>query len=832
LIDVLIPGSGLVVTTGTFIAEQTGVSDWLQRRFKREQPSAGITQENIFEQYSNVIRTLAESNPLILVLDDLHWADAASCQLLFRLGRRIEDRPVLVLGTYRPNDVAAGRNGGRHPLEPVTTELTRYYGDIRVDVDGKLDETRKEDSAHDFASAFIDAAYHPHALDKAFIRLIADRTEGHPLFVVELLRDLEERGWLAPDANARWVLTQPVTLDALPPRVEGIIEERIGRLDPEAQEMLTIAAVEGDEFTAQVVAQVQRLAERDVVRRLSRELDRQHQLVVERGVERVGRQRLYRFAFRHMLFQTHLYNALGDINRSLLHEDVGMALEELYADQAAAITMQLAYHFLEAGLGERALPHLIEAGDQAQHAFANQETVGHYSQALAIIDELLATAPPEEIAVWQEKQFDLLGKREEVYDRLGERDKQAVDLEQMLELAGRLGQRQQAEAYNRQSHYFWAISDYDQAVETASQALPLMQAAGDSLGEGNARQYLGWAARETSDYQTAFEHFRAAAELFRAVGAKQQQASTLIDIGALHSELGQWEQALHYLQDALGTSRQIDSKWEQAYALDNIGIVYANVGDYGEALHHIREALTLEQAIGDRLREQRSLINIATLTSHLGGYEEAMDLVQEALEVSRAIQDQFAESYALVNLGDFHQVLGQYDKALAHLGAALNLAEQLKQLFLVAACHLVLAETYHQRGQPGDADHAIRHARETIATAEQAGINDYQVLGHSSLAIGYLARGETDEALVASTWAVEQLEGLGVIGGPEEKVYFNHFQVLQAAGRSDDAGQALQQAQQMVWAKAERISDPMLRQSYLERVPLNRQILGAAANQG
>ncbi len=836
LIDVLIPGSGLMITAGTFIAEQTGLSDWLGRRIKRQQPATGITQENIFEQYSNVVRRLAESRPLILVLDDLHWADAASCQLLFRLGRRIEDRPVLVLGTYRPNDVAAGRNGSRHPLEPIAAELTRYYGNTRVELDGKRAQSAEDDGVFAFVSAYIDAAYHPHALDEAFVRLIASRTGGHPLFTVELLRDLEERGWLVRDgaygADTGWTLTQPISFDALPPRVEGIIEERIGRLDPDSQEMLTIAAVEGDQFIAQVVAQVQRLDERQVVRRLSRELDRQHQLVVERGVERVGRQRLYLFGFRHILFQTHLYNALGNIDRSLLHEDVGTALEELYGDQAADIAVELAYHFLEAGLEERALPHLIEAGDQAWRAFANQEAIEHYSRALSIIDEMLAAASADEIRDLQQMQFDVLGRREEVYDRLGQRSEQAADLGRMLALAGLLGEQQQAEVYNRQSHYFWAISDYGQAVDAASQALALMQAVGDRLGEGEARRNLGRAARDTGDYETAFEHFQAAAELFDATGAIQQQANVLIQIGTLHSERGQWEQGLRCFEKAMDISHQIDGKWEQAWALDNIAIIYASAGDYGEALRNSREALALARAIGDKIRERSNLINLGLITALLGDYEQATHLVEEALSISRTIQDQFGEAFALVNLGSFHRVLGQYGAALSHIGTALDLGRRLKNLFLVTDCHYHLAKTFYRCGQPGDSDRVIEHALETIATAEQAGIDHYEVLGHCWLAMGHLARGEVDQAVAASTRAVEKLEGVGTIEGSEEEVYFNHFQILQAASRIDAASQALQHARQMVRKKAERISDPALRRSYLEQVRLNRHILRATANEG
>lgn len=833
LIDVLVPGSGLLITASTFIAEQTGLAERIQSRIKRGKPSTGITQENIFEQYSNVIRQLSESNPLILVLDDLHWADSASCQLLFRLGRRIEDRPVMVIGTYRPNDIAAGRAGERHPMEPVITELMRYHGDIRLELDAG---DRQPDAAAtlDFVADYIAEAYAPNAFDEDFVQLIANRTEGHPLFVVELLRDLEERGWLAqtPEADGNWTLTQPVAFESLPSRVEGIIGERIGRLDHDAQEMLTVAAVEGAEFIAQVVAQVHQQPERDVVRQLSRELDRQHQLVAERGIDRVGRQRLYRFGFRHVLFQTHLYGTLGDIDRSLLHEDVGLALEELYGEHADEIAVELARHFLEAGLEDRALPYVITAGDRAFRGFANQEALDHYNRAVRILDDLAATLPPAEADELQPRLFDVLGRREEVYDRLGRRDEQAADLERMLDLASQLDESRQVDVYNRRSHYLWAVSDYEQAIEAAEYALKLSQGTDNLRIQGQSHRHLGRAMYAQANYDVALQHFTAATELFEVSGASEDAGEVLIDIGTVYSEQGAWEDALDYLQSALEISRELDRKWEQAFALDNLGIVYHSLGDYTSALAHSHEALDLAREIGSRYREVGTLINLGIMLSYVGDYEQATDLLEQALAISRDIRSELDEVFVLINRADIECAIGQYEDALAHLNTALSQAQGLGRPYLIAHSHLSLATVYNARRMPGDATLLVQHAVAALETARDAGIEQLQVLALSWLAVGHLAQGELDSATQATSEAVRKLDHLGTLEAGLEQVYFNHFRVLRAAGRAGDAREALHRSRGIVSEAADQIADPSRRQSFLGRVPLNRQILEAAADQG
>ena len=145
-----------------------------------------------------MLRALSKDRTLIVILDDLHWADSASLNLLFHLSRALMDCRVLIIGTYRPDDVALGRGDERHPLEPILNELKRYGGDIVID----LSEARTHEGRA-FVDALIDAE--PNQLNEAFRAELFTRTGGHPLFTVEMLRNLKERGDLvAKFAYANW----------------------------------------------------------------------------------------------------------------------------------------------------------------------------------------------------------------------------------------------------------------------------------------------------------------------------------------------------------------------------------------------------------------------------------------------------------------------------------------------------------------------------------------------------------------------------------------------------------------------------------------------------
>lgn len=334
-------------------------------------------QAHLFEQVTQVLISLSQRQPLLLIIDDAQWADVASLNLLFHLGRQLCDSNILLLTTYRPDEIAFRHNGERHPLESVVNELRRVYGDIQIDLSQTL--------TSQFVEAFIDSR--PNQLSSHFRQALYAKTHGHPLFTIELLRALESRGNLVQNEQQQWVESSPLDWGALPAKVEAVIEERVGRLGDELREILTTASVAGELFTAQLLAKVLNISERELLRSLSQQLDKRYQLVRERCEEQVGEQQLFYYCFNHVLFQQHLYKQLGAGERRLLHRDIATALEELYASQIDCITAELAHHYNQAGQLDQAIIYLIKAGDQARDVFAQQEAAEFYEKALQFLQK-------------------------------------------------------------------------------------------------------------------------------------------------------------------------------------------------------------------------------------------------------------------------------------------------------------------------------------------------------------------------------------------------------------------------------------------------------------
>jgi len=216
LIGTFVSGEALIKRAVAFTSSR---ASWLTHLKKQVEgkTASHLQQSDLFKQFTTVLQTLSRRQPLLMILDDLQWADAGSISLLFHLGRRIERDRILIVGTYRPTEVALGRSGERHPLASVINEFKGIFGDFKIELD--------QAAGRHFINAFIDTE--PNRVSASFRDTLFQQTEGHALFTVELLRDMQEQGVLVRDEEGRWIEGPALNWKTLPARVDAVVGERI-----------------------------------------------------------------------------------------------------------------------------------------------------------------------------------------------------------------------------------------------------------------------------------------------------------------------------------------------------------------------------------------------------------------------------------------------------------------------------------------------------------------------------------------------------------------------------------------------------------------------------
>jgi tetratricopeptide (TPR) repeat protein len=669
LINVVIPGTRLVALLGKAVASRTG---WLEKldglAHKKHAPTTigapSLSSDRVYEEYAAFLRRLSESQPLLIVLDDLHWSDSASAGLLFHLSRRIADRPILILGAFRPDIVAQGRNGNRHPLEPVLNEVKRYSGQGTIDL---APSTTQE--ARAFVDAILDAE--PNGLDGTFREALCRRTEGHPIFVTELLRAMRERGDLFQDDHGRWVARPGIDWSTFPERAEGVVAERMARLDPDDLALLQPASVEGDTFIAEVVARIVDREPRQVVTALSTSLDRGHALVSGAGVRRIGEQRLSSYTFRHHMMQEYLVQAMDPAQRAYLHEDVAKALLSLCGEEDEQIIGELAWHYRQAGVADRAFHFAVLAGDRAAAAYANADAQVQYGAAVDLLSEHEASA---------EEVIHLYRRRGRAFELMGEPDSALATYEAMRDVGRkrRSGAIELA-ALAAQSALLAVPTgkhDPDEALRLATEALSMARAAGDRVAEAQILWSLLLIYRFTGRPREGLAYGEESQALARQLGLREQLAFTLHDLSMVYEILGERDDALAAAAEAGGLWVELGNQPMLANSLAHDARQVLFAGELGRAGEMAGEVVRIGTSIGNlsAMSVGRTISGLVSLEQ--GDIETGLDSLQEAVEAGQRGSNAYAATGVRAELAWALATCGRLEEGLAGAREATAEAER------------------------------------------------------------------------------------------------------------------------------------------------------------
>jgi ABC-type oligopeptide transport system substrate-binding subunit/tetratricopeptide (TPR) repeat protein len=316
-------------------------------------------QQRLFENLLIFYSVLGDRAPLLLVLEDAHWADSGTLYLLRHLARHTRRQRMMIVATYREVELDQAR-----PLHEVLLDLNRERLATRL----KLTRLGREETGELLTVLFAQE------ITPEFLDGIYRETEGNPFFIEEVCKTLVESGNLHYE-DGRWHQPSMAEL-SIPQSVRVAIQSRVGKLPADCHESLLLAAVLGRQFDFDTLAKASELDEDALIEAL--ECAERAQLIEEVSPERGGT-----FAFEHRLIPTTLVEGLRTLQRRRLHRRAATAIEALRPDNFEA----LAYHYAQTGRAEKATDYLLKAGDRARGLYAHQEAIYNYQQALDFLKE-------------------------------------------------------------------------------------------------------------------------------------------------------------------------------------------------------------------------------------------------------------------------------------------------------------------------------------------------------------------------------------------------------------------------------------------------------------
>ena len=548
----------------------------------------------LFDSISTFLKNADQPQGVMLVLDDLHWADEPSLLLLQFLARQLRDSRLLVVGCYRDAELSP-----RHPLSETVANLSR---------EPALQRERLRGLSHDDTWLFIEstAGIRPR---QGLVDTVYAHTEGNPFFITEVIRLLSERGELSPEA------TGDVTI-RIPEGVRAVMGQRVNRLSKRCKLTLTTASVIGRDFDFnQLTACCEGVTEEELLRSIDEALAARLIQESPDGIER--------YQFSHALVQQAFSEDQSVSRRVRLHARIAVALEGLYGSEPEKHAPELAHHFAEAEpiVGtEKLVYYSLLAGEQALATYAHEEALGHFKRALATKEGQLMDAETAALMFGLGRAMGATGQLHEAWTTLGrafEYYDEARDLRNAIAVA---------------EYPLLFASGVPQATHMVERALMLVPSGSHDAGRLLSRYGL-LLNLETGNYEHAQEAFNGALLIAQREKDVALEMRTLANAADADWYQIRGEDALKKSLRVIELARRANDPRTEVWPRFLAAFELIAKGDPGSAREHAHEML----ALADRL-DDRGLIPLARMTNefvcrHMGDWENVRGYIDRGLDL-------------------------------------------------------------------------------------------------------------------------------------------------------------------------------------------------------
>lgn len=605
---------------------QVAPDDPSAARMAEEAPSG--SQERRKLELSAFLREVSRHRALILFIDDLHWADASTVDLLVYLAAKFDSLRILVLLSYRPAELKLAS----HPFLKVQADLQAR---------GVCREMPLEFLSREELERYLELQFPGHDFPMGFSELLHTRTEGSPLFMVGLLGYLRDAGVIARETD-RWALTRsiPDLAESLPESVRGMIQRKTDQLSGAERQLLQAASVQGFELDSAVMARALELDAEEVEELLDR-LDRVHSFVQLVGEKEFPDGTLtLRYRFVHVLYQNALDRSLRPTRRATVARRVAEALLKFHGDELASVVADLAVLFETAREFARAADFYLRSARSAAGALAFQEAAMLARRGLDCVRMPTATEADENTRALLQITFD--ENRGDACNMAGERDEARVHYQQALDHASKEDAIPRARLYRKVGKSWQLQHDFDAALKAHALA-------DETLGAGTRssrdvwrewieiqleRMELHYFANQLHEMNALVEKARTVVENHGTPGQRARFSGSLGLAGLRRDRYVVSDETLSHVTAALAASRLSHDLGQETWCLFLAGFAHLWRGELDEAEENMQASLELTERIGDMTTRTRCLTYLTVLFRKRAEIDKVQEYAARSLEAA------------------------------------------------------------------------------------------------------------------------------------------------------------------------------------------------------
>ncbi len=698
-----------------------------------EQLDAKGRYDNTRQAILHLFTVEAALQPYVLEIEDAHWLDEESIELIRELVRRLPRLPILLLVSSRYME------DGKEP-EIIPEELiqAQRLPHIVMTVP-PLDAESVRRFAEQHLNGKIAAGFHEQLLK---------HTNNNPFYVEQVLEYCVERNLLRQDDGVWHVTAQDIDLSG---SIQSILTARIDRLSALTRETVKAAAVIGREFEIPVLNEVMNRQE-DFIR-----ANGNTHVLLQEQIKTAERGQIWhaltelRYIFRHSLLREAAYNMQMRSRLSRLHALIAQAIEQLHTHDLSERYADLAFHYEQAGIVEKTCEYLLKAADHARRNYQNQQALQYYDK---LVELLPRKADPEQVI----KTYIRRGK---ILEQTGRWEECRQSYSRALRSAQRAGNPPLlGQAYNHLGQVLLLLGDYTGALKHFLKASDIFETEKDPIGIARANGNLGnlffrqgqyneakayftrsiatardadptaisaqtvaqyaLAYMNQGDYENAVRIIEEQIPLSEALGDKPGMASLYTNLGIVFFEKGDYDAALETYQKGLALSEALGNKMLTAINIGCIGSVYERRGDYPKAMQHFIRDLELVEEMGDKQGTAIALNLIGELLSFMGEFGQSIDYLQKSLMLCETLGYQKGLAKALNTLGDIFYYTGQYERSLQHYDKAIEVTRQIDARFVLGMCLVEKGVVLGELQRTGELEQIVQEALQLAANLGNA----------------------------------------------------------------------------------------------------------------